>query len=121
MTTFSLIRAAARIVYHVEPATEAQIAQAQLTLEAGRSIGFLFDCEGMLIHRPRVYIEDFVFNDADFFVGKLNTGDVRIGMVGGQCFTIPQGHAWYDRVVEADTRVAAEDLFDELFGIMGVI
>ena len=57
----------------------------------------------------------FLFNDGDYFVALTDRDCVRIGMVGGTCYDIPNGHAWYERVVETDTRVAVEDLHDELF------
>jgi hypothetical protein len=59
-----------------------------------------------------------LFNDGDYFTADTDAPGVRIGMVGGTCFDIPSGHAWYDRVHEASTRVEVEDLHDELTGAM---
>lgn len=57
----------------------------------------------------------FLFNDGDYFVALTDRDCVRIGLVNSTCYDIPNGHAWYDRVVEAGTRAAVEDLHDELF------
>lgn len=56
----------------------------------------------------------FLFTDGDYFVAMTNTGCVRIGLAGCTCYDIPPGHAWFDRVREADTRATIEDLHDEL-------
>lgn len=55
-----------------------------------------------------------LFNDDDYFVALTDMPGVRIGMVGGTCYDVPRGHAYYDRICEADTRAAVEDYHDEL-------
>ena len=55
-----------------------------------------------------------LFTDADYFTAETDANGVRIGMVGGTCYDIPTGHAWFDRVHEATTRAEVEDLHDEL-------
>ena len=66
-------------------------------------------------------ITEMKFNDGEYFVGVIDMPGIRIGMVGEQCFDIPLGHAWHDRVAEANTRSEVEDLFDELFEHIGVL
>ena len=56
----------------------------------------------------------FLFQDGDYFVALTDEPGVRIGMVGGTCYDVPRGHAYYDRICEADTRRAVEDYHDEL-------
>ena len=41
---------------------------------------------------------------------------IRIGIVGGTCFDVPRGHAYYDRIAEATTRNEVEGYHDELTG-----
>lgn len=56
----------------------------------------------------------FIVQDGDYFTGLTDQNCVRIGIVGGTCYDIPKGHAWYDRVVGAFLRVDVEDLHDQL-------
>jgi len=62
----------------------------------------------------RAHTTEFLFDDGEYFVAKTDSGCVRIGFKGADCFDIPAGHAWFDRVAEADSRVTVEDLHDEL-------
>ena len=57
---------------------------------------------------------NMLFNDGEYFVANLNDGGVRIGFAGMECFDIPKGHAWFDRVLEANSRPVVEDLHDQL-------
>lgn len=63
----------------------------------------------------------FIVKGADFFAAHLDNGGVRLGMVGGDCFDIPAGHAWYARIAELTNEKDTEDYFDELFGQIGAI
>lgn len=63
----------------------------------------------------RAHTTTFLFNDGDYFTAHLDNGGVRIGMVGGTCYDVPPGHAYYDRVIEAETRKDVEDYHDEFF------
>lgn len=63
----------------------------------------------------RAHTTNFLFNDGNYFTAMTDDGSVRIGIVGGTCYDIPAGHAWFVRVAEADSRVAVEDLHDDLF------
>ena len=56
----------------------------------------------------------FLFHDADYFIGLTDRAAVRIGLVGGTCYDVPAGHAYYERIAEATSRVEVEDLHDEL-------
>lgn len=56
----------------------------------------------------------FLFNDGDYFVALTDRNCVRIGIVGGTCYDVPNGHAYYDRIAESTSRVEVEDLHDEL-------
>lgn len=67
----------------------------------------------------RAHTTTFLFNDGDYFVAMLDDGGVRIGLTGVTCYDIPKGHAWFDRVCEADTRAWVEELHDELFAAVG--
>lgn len=63
----------------------------------------------------RGHTTKFLFNDGDYFTALTDQDCVRIGLVGGPTmFDIPAGHAYYDRIVEASSRVEVEDLHDEL-------
>lgn len=65
----------------------------------------------------RGHTTKFLFEDGDYFTALTDRDCVRIGMVGvGTLFDIPRGHAYYDRIVEASSRVEVEDLHDELIG-----
>lgn len=59
-----------------------------------------------------------LFSDDDYFVALTDMPGVRIGMVGGTCYDVPRGHAYYDRICEADTRAAVEDYHDELIAAL---
>ena len=61
----------------------------------------------------------FIVNGVDFFVALIDMPGVRVGMVGGTCFDIPQGHAYYDRLTECADEQQAEEYFDELYGLLG--
>ena len=63
----------------------------------------------------RAQTTKFLFNDGDYFTAMTNANSVRIGIVGGTCYDIPAGHAWFERVCEASSRVEVEDLHDDLF------
>jgi hypothetical protein len=39
-------------------------------------------------------------------------------MVGGDCFDVPTGHAYYDRITEIENEHDAEEMFDELFAAL---
>jgi len=60
----------------------------------------------------RAHTTDFIVKGRDFFSAHLDTGGVRIGMVGGVCFDIPKGHAYYERCVECSCEVEIESHFD---------
>jgi len=64
----------------------------------------------------RAQTTKFLFNDSDYFVALTNEPGVRVGIVGGTCFDVPRGHAYYDRIVESTTRVEVEGYHDELTG-----
>jgi hypothetical protein len=55
----------------------------------------------------------FVFNDGAYSV-KVGQHGVTIAKVGGAEITVPRGHAYFDRVAEANWRRAVVDLYDEL-------
>lgn len=61
----------------------------------------------------------FIVKGLDYFVAHLDNGGVRLGMVGGTCFDIPAGHAWFDRITECANESQAEEYFDELFPLIG--
>ena len=62
----------------------------------------------------RAHTVKFLFQDSDYFVATTDEPGVRIGIVGGTCYDIPRGHAYYDRVCEAATRRDVEEYHDEL-------
>ncbi len=62
----------------------------------------------------RSTITEFLFQDGDHFTALTDMPGVRIGLVGSACFDVPRGHAYYDRIVEANTSKDVEDYFDEL-------
>jgi hypothetical protein len=55
----------------------------------------------------------FITKTDDYFTAHLDNGGVRIGFVGGTCFDVPAGHAYYDRIVES-TGSMVEEYHDEL-------
>ena len=59
-----------------------------------------------------------VFNDGVFFVGLMQYG-VMVGRVGGASLSVPNGHAWHDRVAETTTLAEAQGYFDELMEAFG--
>ena len=63
----------------------------------------------------RAHTTKMLFQDGDFFTALTDEPGVRVGMVGGTCFDVPRGHAWFDRVREATTRAEVEDHFDDLY------
>jgi len=63
----------------------------------------------------RGHTTNFLFSDGDYFTALTDRDCVRIGIVGGTCYDIPNGHAYYDRIIESTSRVEVEDLHDELF------
>jgi cell division FtsZ-interacting protein ZapD len=66
----------------------------------------------------RAKTNKFLFDDGDYFVALTDAPGVRIGIVGGTCFDIPAGHAWFDRVRDASIRAEVEALHDELTAAM---
>jgi len=66
----------------------------------------------------RAHTTEFIAKTEDYFSAHLNDGGVRIGFVGMQCFDVPAGHAWYDRIAEASPE-ELESLHDELMSIHG--
>lgn len=63
----------------------------------------------------RAHLIEFTFKDDEYMVGITDAPGVRIGRIGeGPFFDVPRGHAWFDRIREANTRAAVEDLHDEL-------
>lgn len=64
--------------------------------------------------QTRATTTKFLFQDGDYFTALTDEPGVRVGIVGGTCFDVPRGHAFYDRIVEADTRAAVEGYHDEL-------
>lgn len=62
----------------------------------------------------RAHTTKFLFQDGDYFTALTDQNGVRIGIVGGTCFDIPRGHAYFDRIAESTSRVEVEDLHDEL-------
>lgn len=65
---------------------------------------------------PRAHTTEFIAKTEDYFTAHLNDGGVRIGFIGGDCFDIPAGHAYYDRIAEASPEMV-EELHDELMGV----
>ncbi|WP_027813354.1 hypothetical protein [Burkholderia cenocepacia] len=63
-------------------------------------------------------ITEFLFDNGDYFVARTDMPGVRIGMVGGTCFELPAGHAYYNRVCEIANAVDAEEMFDELYAAL---
>lgn len=64
----------------------------------------------------RPLTKKMLFTDGEYFVALTDQLAVRVGMVGGTCFDVPMGHAYFERIAEAKTRAAVEALFDELAG-----
>lgn len=60
----------------------------------------------------------FLFDDGDYFTAMTDRDCVRIGIVGGACYDVPNGHAYYDRIAESTSRVEVEGLHDELFAAL---
>lgn len=58
----------------------------------------------------------FLFDDGEYFVALTDQLAVRIGMQNGRSFDVPMGHAYFERIAEASSRVEVEDLHDELTG-----
>jgi hypothetical protein len=56
----------------------------------------------------------FVVKGPQYFVARTTMPGVRVGIVGGTCFDIPCGHAYYDRCTEITNEHDAEAMFDEL-------
>lgn len=56
----------------------------------------------------------FLFQDGEYFVALTDMPGVRVGFVGGTCFDVPNGHAYFDRLAAVSTRREAEDYHDEL-------
>lgn len=63
----------------------------------------------------RAHTTEFLFNDGDYFTALTDQRGVRIGIVGGTCYDVPAGHAYYDRIREASSRAEVEGYHDELF------
>lgn len=55
-----------------------------------------------------------LFTDGDYFTAETDAPGVRIGIINGTCFDVPRGHAYYDRIHDADTRSLVEAYHDEL-------
>lgn len=66
----------------------------------------------------RALTTKMLFTDGEYFVALTDQLAVRVGIVGGTCFDIPMGHAYFERIAEAKTRVEVEALHDELAGAM---
>jgi hypothetical protein len=64
----------------------------------------------------RALTKKILFTDGEYFVALTDQLAVRVGMVGGTCFDIPMGHAYFERAAEAKTRVEVEALHNELSG-----
>ena len=64
----------------------------------------------------RALTKKILFTDGEYFVALTDQLAVRVGMVGGTCFDVPMGHAYFERIAEAKARVEVEALFDELAG-----
>lgn len=62
----------------------------------------------------RATTTEFLFDDGDYFTALTDMPGVRVGIVGGTCFDVPRGHAYYDRICEAAIRADVEDYHDEL-------
>ena len=62
----------------------------------------------------RATTTEFLFSDGDYFVALTDEPGVRVGIVGGTCFDVPAGHAYFDRICEASTRSVVEGYHDEL-------
>jgi hypothetical protein len=73
----------------------------------------------MQTNARRGHTTQFIVDGIDHFVALTDLPGVRVGMVGGPCFDIPQGHAYYDRVCECATEQDAENYFDELVSFNG--
>ena len=58
-----------------------------------------------------------IYNDGVYGV-TMGLHTVLIAKQDGAGIHIPRGHAWFDRVAEADSRRAVEDLHTELVGLM---
>lgn len=58
----------------------------------------------------------FLFDDGEYFVALTDQLAVRVGRVGGTCFDIPMGHAYFERIAEAASPIEVEALHDELMG-----
>jgi hypothetical protein len=46
----------------------------------------------------------------DYFVAVLDDLYVRIGMVVGECYTVPSGNRFYERIMDCTNEFDAENL-----------
>lgn len=65
----------------------------------------------------RAHTVNFLFKNEDYMTATLDNGGVRIGFIGGIMFDVPKGHAYFDRISEADCAKTVEDLHDELMSV----
>lgn len=66
------------------------------------------------VNRPR--IAEFIVKGQDYFSARLTDGGVRIGLVGGTCYSLPASHPRYAEAVAANTELAIETIHDEITG-----
>ncbi len=62
----------------------------------------------------RAHTVAFLVDGRDYFSARLDNGGVRVGLVGGTCYDVPAGHAYFDRIVAAETESTVETIHDEL-------
>ena len=65
-------------------------------------------------------ISNFIFKGADYFVGMLDNGGVRIGLVSVYATDFPPEHEMFKMVVacgESGNEASIESLSDEIYSI----
>lgn len=65
-------------------------------------------------------ITNFIFKGADYFIGMLDHGGVRIGLVSVYATDFPPDHAMFEKVVAcgvAGNEADIEALSDEIYSI----
>jgi hypothetical protein len=57
---------------------------------------------------------ELIIDGRDYFVARLDNGGVRVGMVGGNAFDIPEDHDVFEDCIVIRDEDAAEKAFDRL-------
>lgn len=58
--------------------------------------------------------KSFIFEGNDFFVAIVDSGHIRIGMIGDRSIDLPPGHKFFNDCLNLKNEEETENLFDIL-------